>query len=115
MSSLMIGDKLAFPGQYVSAAELMGKDVTLAIESIKEKTLQMASGETEDKIVMTFKGAKKPLVLNRTNGKSIGKLHGPQLLKWVGKKVTLYPTTCMAFGQRVDCIRVRETEPEPSE
>jgi len=52
---------------------------------------------------------KKPLVCGATNAKTIQSIAGsPHVEKWVGVKITLYPTTTKAKGgEVVDCIRIR--------
>lgn len=37
----------------------------------------------------------------------LSKLFGSDYEGWHGKKVTLFATMCMAFGERAECIRVR--------
>jgi len=99
--------ELMFPSKYLKAADLMGKDVAVVIESVKGEELQTTAGKTY-KYVVSFKGKEKLLVLNKTNAKAIASaLNEPKAAKWAGRQITLFPTTCDAFGKRADCIRVR--------
>lgn len=107
---------LLFPSKYIKAADLMDKPdgAELTIHSLTTETLRMSDGSDEEKWVIHFaEWQKKPedkrkrLVLNKTNAISIAALHGNETDKWIGKKITLYATTCMAFGKREDCIRVK--------
>lgn len=102
--------KLLFPSNYVGAHDLKGKDVTLTIEAVAIEELTMAGGKTENKPIVRFKGASKALVLNKTNAKSIAKQHGKTTDDWIGKQITLYPTTTKCGRETVDCIRIREGE-----
>lgn len=112
--------RLLFPNQYISSADLRDRDVTLTISCVKVDDLRTDKG-SERKPVVYFRemearhrrgeGENKRLVLNKTNAKVIAKLYGHETNEWAGKRITLYPTTCMAFGQQVECIRVRETAP----
>jgi len=114
--------RLLFPSEYLAAPDLRGKDVVLTISRVKSELLKSAQGD-EMKGVIYFDelgehakktGTKeKKLVLNKTNMKSIAKLHGFDGDDWVGKKITLFATTCQSFGETVDCIRVRPTAPQP--
>lgn len=52
-----------------------------------------------------------PLLLNKTNAKTIAQLYGRRPANWVGKLIALYPSTTEAFGETVDCIRVRNQIP----
>jgi hypothetical protein len=116
-----MGDvRLLFPHEYLSAPDLRGKDVTLTISRVFVDDLKTDKG-TEKKPVMTFveldkkrqRGETCPwkLCLNKTNAKSIAKLYGFETEEWAGKRITLYATTCLAFGQTVDCLRIREKQP----
>jgi len=53
-----------------------------------------------------------PLLLNKTNAKTIAQLYGKRPADWVGKLITLYPTTTEAFGKTQDCIRIRNQVPD---
>jgi hypothetical protein len=52
-----------------------------------------------------------PFVLNPTNRNVIRQLYGNAPREWVGKLITLYPTTTDVGGETKDCIRVRPTVP----
>lgn len=100
--------RLMFPSRFICSADLMGKDRTVTIDRVAVEELQMVGGKTEAKPVCYFAGAKKALVLNKTNAKTIAKLHGTQTDEWAGKSITLFPTTTKFGRETVDCIRVRE-------
>lgn len=99
---------------YMYAFDLAGRDVTLTIDRVKAGVLKGSDGKTSKKPLCHFKEGKekKPLALNSTNCKIIAGMYGNDCDAWIGKRVTLYPTTCEAFGQTVDCIRVRPTIPK---
>jgi hypothetical protein len=102
------GVGLLFPSDYLQADDLRGKDVTVTIASIEPRhELKGENNRIEHKPVVTVKNGTKKWVLNKTNAKTIAKKHGKPM-DWIGKQVTLYPTTCTAFGETVDCIRVRK-------
>ena len=110
----LLGGKLLFPTDYLSAVEFQGKDVTLEIAGVKREELKTQDGGSETKPILTFTSTKKKLVLNVTNASTIAELHGVEAESWVGKSVTFYPTTTSCFGDRVDCIRVRDKVPAKS-
>jgi hypothetical protein len=111
MANPTMSGELMFPSNYVSAPDLKGKDFTVTIARVERETLKTTKGD-EDKWVVTFKEAKKKLVLNKTNAKAIAKALGiSEASDWPGHQITLYPTTCQAFGAVTDCIRVRERAP----
>lgn len=120
--------RLLFPNEYISAADLIeaqkksGRDgVTLTISTVKMENLKTNKG-TERKPVVSFvefeqraaqgKGENKRLVMNKTNARLIAKLHGNETNDWVGKRITLWPTQCEAFGATVDCVRVMPHTPQ---
>ncbi len=52
-----------------------------------------------------------PLELNPTNRDTVIGIYGSKKANWVGKTITLYPTTCEAFGKMQECIRIRPFDP----
>jgi hypothetical protein len=94
-------DKL-FPGRFLKAADLNGKDVTLTISAVVVDELVGDKG-TEMKGLLSFAGKKKQLVLNKTNGLCLKQMFGRETDAWVGKRVTIFPTT---FNDE-PCIRVK--------
>lgn len=93
---------LLFPSRFIKAADLQGRDVTLEIESVTGEDLEGDKG-TQYKGIVTFKGKKKKLVLNRTNALCIKAMFGRETDAWKGHKITLYPTT---FNDE-PCIRIK--------
>jgi hypothetical protein len=94
-------DKL-FPGRFVKAADLNGKDATLTISAVVVDELIGDKG-TETKGLISFQGAKKQLVLNKTNGLCLKQMFGRETDAWIGKRITIYPTT---FNDE-PCIRIK--------
>ena len=106
------GKELMFPSDYLSAVEFDGQDVTLTIKTIEKQDLVKVGGSKERKWVIQFEETPKKWVLNTTNAGLIVPIHGNQATKWVGKKITLFPTICEAFGDpETPCIRVRKEAP----
>lgn len=94
---------------YISAHDLDGKEVTLPIQSAALEFLKSGPMDKgKNRICLTLKGAKKRLVLNKTNVKEIIKAYGNDTDGWVEKPITIIPTTCTAFGaQNVPCVRIK--------
>lgn len=116
--------EVMFPSENLRTADLNGQDVTLHISSVRMDSLKTDRGverkwfvsflEMEERHRRDRKKENKRWVLNPTNAKTIAKMHGSEADEWRGKAVTLYPTTCSAWGEDdVPCIRVRPTIPEP--
>lgn len=105
---------LAFPYKYLSNPDLQGKGRVLEISGVEVDDLPVkGTSKTERKYLVSFKGAQKKWVLNKTCARVIVRLYGDEMRKWVGKRVELYPTTCEAFGEKdVPCIRVKRQTPK---
>lgn len=98
---------------YIYAYDLEGRDVTVEIIRVVGGTLVGTGGKSNKKPVVYFKGTEKGLALNITNARVIAGLYGGfESEKWIGKRVTLYPTTTTFGAQTVDCIRIRPTAPK---
>ncbi len=99
--------------KYVFAYDLDGKERTLTISRVEGGELEGDKGRKTKKPLVYFKESKtgKPLALNATNGKTIERMYGGDVDGWIGKRVTLYPTTCEMAGETRDCIRIRPRAP----
>lgn len=98
---------------YIGSWDLVERDRTLKIARVVQAVLRSTEeGKKPDKRpVIYFEGTDKGFVLNVTNGTTIAGLYGNKVAGWIGKRITLYASTCMSFGKRVDCIRVRPAVP----
>lgn len=101
-----------FPSNYLRASDLNGRNFTLTIAEFAIESMGHGA-EEEEKPVLTFEGAKKGLVLNKTNAMTIASLYGPDTDNWIGQRITLYPTNVRAFGKMQPAIRVRDAMPPP--
>jgi hypothetical protein len=104
-----------FDSEYIGAWDLTDdgdrpNDVHVTIERVEKRTLKSRRGE-ETKPVLWFKGAKKAMVCNKTNARTIAGMHGTDVADWTGKRITLYATTTQTAEGEVPCIRVRPTAP----
>lgn len=107
---------LGFLGQYITAAELVGKEPTLTIEKVTlEKVESLKAGEGDDggkmrdRIVVYFREARggRGLLLNRTNAECIKELWGRETDAWLGKRVTLHTQTVRVGPKMEPGIRVK--------
>lgn len=112
LKKAMLDGALMHPGNFVSAVELKGRDVTVTIEKVERNELPREGSSKKDVLpVLSFIETPKKMVLNKTNASSIVTMYGAQAKEWVGKRITLYPTTTRFGADTVDCIRVREVVP----
>lgn len=105
--------KSFFDREYLFAFDLKGRDVTLTIERVVGGELTALGGRKSKKPLVYFKEGreKKPLAMNATNCKTVAAMYTTDTDNWVGKRITLYPTTTTMAGETMDCIRVRPTVP----
>lgn len=96
---------------YIFAFDLNGKDVAVTISRVEAGVLASAGGRKTKKPIVYFDGKEKGLALNSTNAKTIAAMYGNYTEKWIGKSITLYPTTTQMGGETVECIRIRPSAP----
>lgn len=111
-----MGDyRLLYDSDYLYAFHLQGKEATVEIERVTGGKLKDKDGKESKKPFLYFKGKQKPLALNKTNGATVATLYGKDTRAWVGKRITLYPTTTQAFGAVHDCVRIKPHKPSTAE
>jgi hypothetical protein len=96
---------------YIFAFDLNGKDVVVTIARVVAGELTGQGGRKSKKPIVYFEGKEKGLALNATNAKTIAAMYGHYTEKWIGKSVTLYPTTTEMAGEKMECIRIRPSIP----
>lgn len=95
--------KSAFPSQWLAAAELEGEEKTLKI-----KDVVLEDVGSDQKPVVTFYGAKKGLVLNKTKSVVIADILGSEETDdWAGHYITIFPDRIAFQGKMVDTISIR--------
>lgn len=93
----------AFPSKFLAAADLKGKDVVVKITHVASDEIG-----NKQKFICYFAGAKKGLVLNKTNFNTIVKVTGQDDTDdWTGSEICLYPTMVDFQGDQVDAIRIK--------
>lgn len=89
-----------------------GEDLDVTIEKVVREQVVSTGGKKEECTVAYLIG-QKPLILNRTNSKTITKLfNSPYIEDWVGKKITLFSSTTKLAGEIVECLRIRDIAPK---
>ena len=101
--------KLTNPNYLGAYAFEQGEEKTGTIDHVVSESVMNADGKSEECIVAHFKEKDlKPLILNKTNCKTISKLYNtPYIENWAGKKITLCVKQVKAFGDITDAVRVK--------
>lgn len=95
-----------FPGRFLKAGLLNGRDVTLTIAQVDIEPLPQDDGKTRVRGVITFQKTDKQLVLNSTNGQCLRAMFGRKVQDWIGKRVTLRAELDNFGSKKVDAIRI---------
>lgn len=104
--------KQFFDSEFAGVWDLEGRDRVVTIAKVAGGQVGGHQGKAKSKkLIVGVRELDKPIVCNVTNAKAIAGMYGPDVREWVGKRITLYPTTTSFGGQTVDCIRVRPTPP----
>lgn len=108
--------KNQFNYDYLGAYSLPdGKDVILTIKETKREIVVGNNGQKSECFIAYFHENAKPMVLNKTNCKTIEKLFKtPNIEEWVNKQIQIGSTRISAFGEMTDCLRVRPFAPKLS-
>jgi len=89
-----------------------GKDMVLTIKSVVREMVKGQGGKKEECTVAKFVEQVKPMILNRTNCKTITSLYAtPYIEDWGGKKISVFATTTSVAGETVECLRIRPVIP----
>lgn len=95
-----------YPGRFVKAGDLGTAKPTVEIEDVWLEDLEGERG-VERKVIMSFVGRTKRLVLAKINGMSMRAMFGPDVNNWKGKRIVLYATAdLMPIRRGEPCIRV---------
>ncbi len=99
------------PGKYWQAFELEGKDLTVTITRIVGEEVEGEEGRKARKPVIYTSELPRPIVLNKTNAKTLIALYGADYRQWVGKRFVMYPTMVKFGREDVEAIRFRKKVP----
>ena len=89
-----------------------GEEKTATIKDVRQDMVPGADGKKEMCTIVYFKEDLKPLILNRTNAKTITKLYQTGFIdEWVGKRITMVVKNVRAFGETVEAIRIKNEIP----
>jgi hypothetical protein len=93
MAKALVDFDQLYPGRFIKAGELLGKQVTLTIADIEHEDLIGDDNKPTTKVTLSFKETPKKHVCCKTNAICIREMFGRKLPEWKGKKVTFFPDT----------------------
>jgi hypothetical protein len=96
----------AFPTKYLSAADLDGQVVVLAMSNVLMEDIGFG-GDKKVLPVLYFEGKDKGLVLNKTNSRKIAEMFGDDTDDWTGQQIALFEAMVEFQGDTVAAIRVK--------
>ena len=102
----------AYPSVFLKAEDITDREVTYIIDSVDLEEFGQGR-DKEKKQILTLDGEEKRLILNRTNAKTIGKLHGEETDTWPGKTIILTTREIEYQGNVAPAIRVSGRVPQP--
>ena len=91
-----------YQGESLKAADLKGQAHVVVIATVVRKDF-----DDGPKLVLTFQGRKKSLIVNKTNANRVAFAHGKDTNAWVGREIELYPDLVDFQGRTVEAIRIR--------
>jgi len=97
---------------YLGAYSLMDGETTELTATIEKVIVEGVKSDrgTENCKVAYLKGH-KPMILNVTNCKVIQSIFdSPFIEDWKGKDITIYVDKVKAFGEVMDCLRIRKID-----
>src|SRR3990167_8334266 len=98
-------------GAYSLYANGKRTELTVKIKSVSLKKVKGADGKDQECMVAELEG-QKPMVVNRTNAKTISRIYGTRFIEeWAGKPITLYIADIRAFGQDEEALRIKQQVP----
>ena len=100
----------AFPSRFLKAALFDGKQVVLTVKDAYTEELEGDKGDKDEKpkrkLILAFRERPLELVCCKTNAVCMKAMFGSKISDWIGKKISLFPTTTLFAGKTVDCIRI---------
>ena len=79
-----------FESRFLRGSDLEGRPWTLTIADVRLEELRSRYHPPRTKGILTFEGAKREFILNRTNSECLKRMFGRETDAWVGRRVTLH-------------------------
>jgi hypothetical protein len=94
-------------GQFLTKDDVTTRGTDARIQSVVNETV---GRELETKPVLYFVGnSMKPMVLNKTNIKTLGAMYGYESTEWKGQEVNVFNDVTQSFNGVIGGLRIRPT------
>lgn len=106
--------KTQFNYPYLGAHSLPeGKDLILTIREMKREEVTGENGKKDMCLIAYFHENVKPMVVNKTNCKTLEKLFKtPDIEQWINKAMQVGSARVNVKGEMVDALRIRPFAPK---
>ena len=118
MSSRLTGDFRKFMDKnYLGSWDVPdGEDLVLTIDHVEQNDVKNERGSERKLTIHFVERGYKPMILNTTNAKRIGKVAGSNKVEnWENLRIAIYTEKVTAFGGTTDALRIREYAPRETE
>lgn len=95
-----------YPGRFLKADMLKGKKVTITIVEIEGEDIIGENNKAKSEWIVKIKERPLQLVLNKTNAFCLYRMFGGDPHSWIGRRITIYPTTTKFGRDTLDCLRI---------
>lgn len=102
-----------FPSNFLKSEDLNGKAVVVTISEVEFDRIGKDTSEGK-KLILSFEGKEKKMVVNKTNAKTIEKLYGDDTDNWIGKPIKIVTREVEFQGDVVWALRVSLEKPAGS-
>lgn len=99
----------AFPSNYIKAADLKGRQVSVKMDRAEYEMIG-----SDKKLILYFVGKEKGMVLNKTNANNIAMIYGDDTDDWRDQEIVLFEAMVDFQGKTVPAIRVKAAVRKPA-
>jgi len=113
LNSLNFEDLVPSQSQYLAKGDVGEEGMVLTIKGFRREMVKGDDGD-EEKTVLHFVEAVKPMILNRTNSQVIGTVTGAKTAgEAKGKQILVFNDVTITFGGRVTGgLRIKKAPPQ---
>lgn len=80
-----------YQSRWLKAEDLHGKSVRVKIANVEVESVRQRDGDVTPKIAVSFVGARKVLLCNATQARTLAGLFGDNTDDWIEKEISIGP------------------------